>query len=72
MSYETKTITEYSIVCDVCERRLEDDYRESWWRDSDDADFAAEDMGWHRYDQPDGDAKHICLKCLEKSYDSTH
>lgn len=27
---------------------------------------AATDMGWHRYEQPDGDPTHICPECAEK------
>ena len=34
--------------------------------DMDDADFAAADMGWHRYEQPDCDPRHLCPKCAEK------
>ena len=28
--------------------------------------LAATDMGWHRYEQPDGDPRHMCPECAEK------
>lgn len=71
MAYETITITQHSITqhsitCDTCGKRLTDDYLVSWFLDMDDADFAADDMGWHRYDQPDGDPRHVCPQCVEE------
>ena len=73
ITYEATAITQYSIICDKCGKRLTDDNgvswildMVSWFLDMDDADFAAADMGWHRYHQPDGDPKHICPECAEK------
>ena len=73
MAYETMTvtheaiaITQHSITCDVCSKHLTDDNGVSWFLDMDDADFAAADMGWHRYEQPDGDPRHLCPQCAEK------
>lgn len=66
MAYQTTTITQHSIICDKCGKRLTDDYAVSWILDMDDADFAAYDMGWHRYEQPDGDPTHLCPECAEK------
>lgn len=71
MAYETMTvthpfITQYSITCDMCGKHLADDNEVSWFLDMDDADFAADDMYWHRYEQPDGNPKHICQDCAEK------
>ena len=66
MAYETTTITQHSITCDKCGKCLTDDYAVSWFLDMDDADFAAYDMGWHRYEQPDGDPTHLCPGCAEK------
>ena len=71
MAYETITITQHSITqhsitCDMCGKRLTDDYGVSWFLDMDDADFAADDMGWNRYEQPDGDPRHICPECQRK------
>ena len=73
MAYETMTvaheaiaITRHSIVCDMCGKHLIDDNGISWFLDMDDADFAAADMGWHRYEQPDGDPTHLCPECAEK------
>lgn len=28
----------------------------------------AEALGWHRYEQPDGDPKHICPECAGKEF----
>ena len=66
MAYKTITITQHSITCDKCGKRLTDDNGVSWFLDMDDADFAAADMGWHRYEQPDCDPRHLCPKCAEK------
>ena len=73
MAYETMTvtheaiaITQHSITCDVCGKHLTDDNGVGWFLDMDDADFAAADMGWHRYEQPDGDPRHLCPQCAEK------
>lgn len=66
MAYKTITITQHSITCDTCSKRLTDDNGISWFLDMDDADFAADDMGWHRYEQPDGDPTHLCPQCADK------
>ena len=66
ITYEATAITQYSITCDVCGKHLTDDNGVSWFLDMDDADFAAADMGWHRYEQPDSDPRHICPGCAEK------
>lgn len=66
MAYKTTAITQYSIICDMCGKHPIDDHGVSWFPDTDDADFAAADMGWHRYEQPDGDPKHICPERTEK------
>ena len=66
MAYKTITITQHSITCDKCGKRLTDDNWVSWFLYMDDADFAAADMGWHRYAQPDGDPRHLCPECAEK------
>lgn len=66
ITYEATAITQYSITCDVCGKHLTDDNGVSWFLNMDDADFAAADMGWHRYEQPDGDPRHLCPQCAEK------
>ena len=66
MAYKTITITQHSITCDVCSKHLTDDNGVTWFLDMDDAEFAAADMGWHRYEQPDGDPRHLCPECAEK------
>ena len=73
MAYKTMTVTyeaistiQHSITCDRCGTHVTDDNGVTWFLDMDDADFAAADMGWHRYEQPDGDPKHICPECTEK------
>ena len=73
MAYKTMTVTyeaistiQHSITCDVCGKHLTDDNGVSSFLDMDDADFAADDMGWHRYEQPDGDPRHLCPGCAEK------
>lgn len=30
------------------------------------AQSVAEALGWHRYEQPDGDPRHICPQCVEE------
>ena len=66
ITYEATAITQYSIICDTCGKHLTDDNGASWFLDMDDADFAADDMGWHRYEQPDSDPTHLCPVCAEK------
>lgn len=54
------------IQCDKCLVRLYKDDENRVFNSFDDADFAAADMGWHRYEQPDGDPRHLCPQCAKK------
>lgn len=66
MSYEGwRPLLPY-ISCDECYKRLYKDDEDRVFNTVEDAGFAAEALGWHRYEQPDGDPRHVCPQCVEE------
>lgn len=64
--YMFATVFVPAVMCDKCWKKLTKDDDNRYFTCNEDADFAAETLGWHRYEQPDGDPKHICPECAEK------
>lgn len=54
-----------AVECDDCGKTLFGN-AEDLFRSVDEAESTATYCGWHQYDQPDGDPRHICPECVEK------
>lgn len=67
MSYTLVQVFVPAIRCDKCWRKLTKDDENRFFNSDEDISKAADDMGWHRYDQPGVDPRHVCPDCAEKA-----
>lgn len=64
--YTFATVFVPAVMCDKCWKKLTKGDDNRYFTCDEDADFAAEALGWHRYEQPDGDPRHVCPQCVEE------